>query len=111
MKNKLCLTVLMLSPAICFAGLLDGEKKYEFIGIVSFVSLTAIGLFVYYIVWKNNRSRNNEKYIYKTVEYVQNGKKYVKYKKLKVVEDPKANKGKSPVSKPAMPKAAIKPVR
>lgn len=111
MKNKLCLAVLTLVPATSFAGLMDGQKKYEVIGIVSFFALTIIGLAVYYFVWKNNKSRSNDKFVYKTVEYIQNGKKYVKYKKMRVVEDKKATKAKSSMPKPAMAKASIKPAR
>jgi len=86
---SLVFLLITLFPLSAFA---EGERVYETIAIGSFFALVFIGLFVYYLKWKLSTSVE-DKYIYRQVEEIRNGRRVIVNKKFKVVQD-KRQKGK-----------------
>ncbi|GAL87142.1 hypothetical protein MYP_4372 [Sporocytophaga myxococcoides] len=81
------LVLLIVSPLSSYAG---GERKYETIAIGSFFALALVALVVYYLRWKMSTA-TGDKFIYRQVEEIRNGRRVVVNKKFKVVQD-KQNK-------------------
>lgn len=77
------LVLFIISPLSSFAA---GERKYETIAIGSFFALALIALVVYYLKWKMSTSAG-DKFIYRQVEEIRNGRRVVVNKKFKVVQD------------------------
>jgi hypothetical protein len=81
------LVLFVISPLSTYA---EGERKYETIAIGSFFALAIVALVVYYLKWKMGTEAGN-KFIYRQVEEIRNGRRVVVNKKFKVVAD-KQNK-------------------
>ncbi len=77
------LVLFIVSPLNSYA---EGERKYETIAIGSFFALALVALVVYYLRWKMSTG-TGDKFIYKQVEEIRNGRRVVVNKKFKVVQD------------------------
>lgn len=74
------------------AGVIPDGKKIEFIGILTFISLSLISLFIYYLKWKSDKEKEavgKSKYKIKSVQVTQNGRTFVKSQRVRIVDEKK----------------------
>lgn len=94
-KNKimrkiiLLILLVLLLPNLSFASF--GDKKVETIAILSFFLLAVGFILLYYFKWKTKKDTPVEapavRYKVKQIQMIQNGRKVIVTKKIRIVDD------------------------
>lgn len=90
LKKVYILFMSLLVPFITKAGVIPQGKRFEFFGIIGFITLSLGSIVVYYFVWKNRKDKMNEakvRYKIRTVQVTRNGRTYVKSQRIRVEEE------------------------
>jgi hypothetical protein len=82
------LFALLLFPLISNAQFIPDGKKFEVIGIFTFVTFVALIFTGYYFWWKAQKNKVRDRYVIKTTQYVKNGRVFVKSQKIKIPDGP-----------------------